>query len=92
MGKRLNKLDRMSAEEKSLAIKSFWDAPNDAPFPPETIALAFNVSLPWLQLKRCAGDGIPFIKLTERKVRYQKQDVISFFSSKKLSSTSMKSS
>ncbi|WP_416376708.1 DNA-binding protein [Acinetobacter sp. FDAARGOS_515] len=88
MSKRLNKLDQMTSEEKLVHAKQFWIAPNDAVFPPETIAVVFNVSLSWLQLKRCTGGGIPFIK-GARKVSYQKSDAIEYFNRQKLKSTSM---
>ena len=88
MSKRLNKLDRMTPEEKLVHTKQFWIAPNDAVFPPETIALVFNVSLSWLQLKRCTGGGIPFSK-GARKISYKKSDAIDYFDRKKLTSTSM---
>ncbi|MEB4800563.1 DNA-binding protein [Acinetobacter soli] len=88
MNKRPTKIDRMTPEEKLVHTKQFWIAPNDAVFPPETIAVVFNVSLSWLQLKRCTGDGIPYTK-GARKISYQKSDVIDYFDRKKLNSTSM---
>jgi len=80
---RLTKLDRMSVEQKAAEAIKFWASPIDAAFPPET-----KVSLPWLQLKRCDGGGIPFMKPEgTRKVLYRKSDVIDFFHSRKLKHT-----
>lgn len=85
---RLTKLDRMSIEQKTAEAIEFWSSPIDATFPPETIAIAFKVSLPWLQLKRCDGGGIPYHKPEgTRKVLYRKADVLNFFNSKKLQHT-----
>lgn len=86
--KRLTKLDRMTSEEKIAETKRFWESADEAPFPPETIAMVFDVSLSWLQLKRTVGGGIPFSKGL-RKISYQKADAVKFFDRKKLQSTSM---
>ena len=80
---RLTKLDRMSIEQKTAEAIKFWASPVDAAFPPETIAITFEVSLPWLQLKRCDGGGIPYTKPKgTRKVLYKKADVLDFFGGK----------
>ncbi|MDT1853249.1 DNA-binding protein, partial [Acinetobacter baumannii] len=42
--KRLNKLARMTPEEKSALKKEFWEAANDEPFPPEVVAVVLDVS------------------------------------------------
>ena len=85
---RLTKLDKMSIEQRTAEAIKFWASPVDAAFPPETIAITFEVSLPWLQLKRCDGGGIPFMKPEgTRKVLYKKADVIDFFHGKKLKHT-----
>lgn len=89
--KRLTRLDRMTADEKLIETNRFWSSPNTAYFPPETIAIIFNVSLSWLQFKRCTGGGIPFTKAGARKVRYQKQDILEFFDQQKLTNTSVES-
>lgn len=86
--RRLNKLERMTPEEKLLETKRFWESSDDAPFPPETIAIVFDVSLSWLQFKRCTGGGIPFSKGL-RKISYQKSDAIEYFDRQKLNNTSM---
>ncbi|RKG33443.1 DNA-binding protein [Acinetobacter guerrae] len=88
MSKHPSKLERMTTDDKLVHSKQFWDAPNNAFFPPETIAIVFNVSMSWLQLKRCTGGGIPFTK-GARKVSYQKSDAIEYFNRQKLKSTSM---
>ena len=85
---RLTKLDRMSVEQRVAEAIMFWASPIEAAFRPETIAITFEVSLPWLQLKRCNGDGIPFLKPAgTRKLLYKKADVIDFFHSRKLKHT-----
>lgn len=89
---RLTKIDRMTAEDLLIETNRFWNSPNDAYFPPETVAVVFNVSLSWLQLKRCVGGGIPFTKASARRIRYQKQDILEFFDQKKLNNTSTMSS
>lgn len=88
MTKRLNKLERMTTEEKMAENTRFWSATNDAIFPPETIAIAFDVSLSWLQMKRCTGSGIPFTKGL-RKIHYKKSDAVEYFDREKLQNTSM---
>ena len=80
------KLSKMTAEEKQLAAKIFWDSPPEATFPPTTVAIVFDVSMPWLQLKRCEGGGIPFMK-GARRVSYMKKDIIDYFDRKKLTNT-----
>lgn len=75
---RATKLDRMSHEEKKALIDDFRSAAPEAEFPPEVIALAYSLSLSWLQKKRCNGGGIPFSKPTSRTVLYRKSDVLEF--------------
>ena len=89
---RVTKLDRMTNEEILMETNRFWNSPNDAYFPPETVAIVYDVSLSWLQLKRCDGEGIPFTKASARRIRYQKQDILAFFDQKKLNNTSIMSS
>ncbi|PVZ86950.1 DNA-binding protein [Serratia sp. S1B] len=90
--KRLTKLDRITPEQILIETNRFWNSPTDAYFPPETVAVVFDVSLSWLQLKRCVGGGIPFTKASARRIRYQKQDILEFFDQKKLNNTSTMSS
>lgn len=88
MTKRLNKLERMTTEEKMAESTRFWEASNDALFPPETIAIVLGMSLAWLQAKRCNGGGISFIKPNGNKIiYYQKSDVINFIKGNKLANT-----
>ncbi|MCH7380648.1 DNA-binding protein [Acinetobacter higginsii] len=84
---RPTKLDRMSQEEKAAEAIKYWAAPNDATFTPEVLAIVYKKSLPWFQLKRCVGGGIPFSK-EGRTILYIKQDAIDYFSKKKHTSTS----
>ena len=43
------------------AVK-YWAAPDDAMFPQEPLAIVYNRSIAWFQLKRCTGGGIKFSK------------------------------
>ena len=84
---RLTKFDRMNNEEKAAEAIKYWAAPNDATFTPEGWAIGYKKSLPWFQLKRCAGGGIPFSK-EGRTILYKKQDAIDYFSKQFHESTS----
>lgn len=84
---RPTKIDRMSNEAKEKAIEKFWQLPDSAIFRPEVVALVCDVSLSWLQVKRCRGDGITFIKVGPRKIGYMKKDVINFLELKKCQNT-----
>lgn len=84
---RLTKIDKMSTEQKSTLITDYRNAPNDAEFTPEVIALAYNVSLAWLQKKRCEGGGIPFSKPTAKTILYKKQDVLDFMENNRMKHT-----
>ena len=46
MSKHPSKLERMTADEKLVHSKQFWNAPNNAFFPPETIAIVFQGANP----------------------------------------------
>ena len=88
MSRRLNKLDRMTTEEKTAESSRFWQAANDALFPPETVAIVLGMSLSWLQTKRCNGDGIAFVKPNGNKIiYYQKSDVLDYINKNKLMNT-----
>ena len=78
----------MSEQQRLSSIQEFWNLPQDAVFPPEVVALVCDMSLSWLQAKRCKGGGIPFVKLGPRKVGYVKSDVLTFLRSKKYQNTS----
>ncbi|ENX57613.1 MULTISPECIES: hypothetical protein [Acinetobacter] len=84
---RLTILDRMTSEEKAAEAIKYWAAPKDATFTPEVLAIVYKKSLPWFQLKRCTGGGIPFSK-EGRTILYTKQDAIEYFSKQTHSSTS----
>ncbi|MDO8415540.1 MAG: DNA-binding protein [Agitococcus sp.] len=74
--------------EQTASLKlAYWNAPHDADFEQETISLAYNVSLSWLQAKRSNGGGPAFRKVG-RKIYYTKKDVISFFAGEVVNSTS----
>ena len=84
---RLTKLDQMTSEEKAAEAIKYWAAPNDATFPPEVLSIVYKKSLPWFQMKRCTGGGIPFSK-KGRTILYTKQDAIDYFSKETHQSTS----
>lgn len=84
---RLTKIDKMSECQKKALIKDFRNAPPEAEFTPETIALVYHLSLAWLQKKRCEGGGIPFTKPTAKTVLYKKDDVLEFMDSNRLQHT-----
>lgn len=84
---RLTKLDRMTIEEKAAEAIKFWAADNEATFTTEVLAIVFEKSLAWFQLKRCAGGGIPYYK-QGRTILYKKQDAIEFFSANRYHHTS----
>lgn len=84
---RMTKIDRMSDDDKEKAIQRFWLLPECAVFPPEVVALVCGVSLSWLQVKRCQGNGITFVKVGPRKIGYMKKDIINFFELKKSKNT-----
>lgn len=73
----------MSNTNENIQKVLFWQAPNDALFTDTEISNIFDVSKSWLQKKRITGGGIPFIRLSERKVRYMKSDIVDFFNNKK---------
>jgi len=81
---RLTKIDKMTAEERSFKIKEFQQAPYESHFPPEVLSLVYNISLAWLQKKRCDGGGIPFSKPTARTILYKKADVLDYMERQKL--------
>ncbi|HFG2492518.1 TPA: DNA-binding protein [Acinetobacter baumannii] len=85
---RLCKLDRMTPEEKAAARQEFWEAANDVPFTPEVVAVVLDVSTSLLQQKRTQGGGIPYTKISPRKVRYIKADVVDYFNKRKGTNTS----
>ena len=58
-------------------IKTFWDAPPEALFGQEVIALIMNLSVKTLESNRWRGRGLPFKKISGR-ILYQKSDVITF--------------
>lgn len=88
---RLSKFERMTAEEKAQEVERFWKSQDDVPFPPETVAAVLEVSPSWLQAKRCSGGGIPFTKISERKIRYIKADIVEYYNQRKVNHTSMNS-
>lgn len=86
---RLTKLDRMTTEEKAAEAIKYWAAHEEATFTPEVLSIVYHKSLPWFQLKRCTGGGIPYFK-EGRTILYKKKDVIQYFETTKVSSTSEK--
>ncbi|MEF9957386.1 MAG: helix-turn-helix domain-containing protein [Acinetobacter sp.] len=78
----------MKIVDKQVEIEKFNTANNDASFSPEEIAAVLDVSLSWLQKKRCEGGGIPFSKLHYRKIMYKKADVLAYIDRQRIQSTS----
>ncbi|MFW2039332.1 DNA-binding protein [Acinetobacter ursingii] len=78
----------MTLNEKIAESKRFWEAGENATFPPETIAIVMGMSLSWLQNKRSSGGGIPFTKPSGNKIIfYKKSDVLEYISKNKLAHT-----
>lgn len=88
MKQRLDRIARMSEEQRLNSIHQFWNLPEDAVFSPEVVALVCDMSLSWLQAKRCQGNGIPFVKVGPRKVGYTKRDVLEFLGKNRYLNTS----
>ncbi|MEQ1229891.1 DNA-binding protein [Acinetobacter junii] len=85
---RLTVLDRMTLNEKLAESKRFWESESEALFPPKTVAIVLDMSLSWLQNKRCSGDGIPFCKPSGNKIiYYKKSDVVEYINRNKLAHT-----
>ena len=78
----------MTVTERIAEAERFHSATESETFPPETIAIVLEVSLSWLQKKRCEGGGIPYSKIHYRKIHYRKSDVISYINSQMINSTS----
>lgn len=73
MKQRLDRIARMSEEQRLNSIHQFWNLPEDAVFSPEVVALVCDMSLSWLQAKRCQGNGIPLLKWDREKLGTQKE-------------------
>ncbi|MEN3967941.1 MULTISPECIES: helix-turn-helix domain-containing protein [Acinetobacter] len=81
-------LNRKTSAEIQAEIDKFNLADENASFSPETIALVLDVSMSWLQKKRCEGGGIAFSKIHYRKIIYKKSDVLAYIRSQRIHSTS----
>lgn len=53
----------------------------------KTLAKLLNVSIQWVEIGRCRGDGPPFIRLSKRCVRYRLPDVQAWLEARKYSHT-----
>lgn len=84
---RLTKLDKMTAEEKEKVILYYNQSDHESEHPPETLALVYGFSLPWLQKKRCEGGGIHFSKPTAKTILYKKAHVLEYLDENRLSHT-----
>ncbi len=67
----------MTPSESSHPFADFWQAPPDALFKRQVVALVLGKSVSWLERKALSGDGPAFRKL-ERHALYSKADVIEF--------------
>ena len=74
----MTKLNKLTDEQIQNERQNFWNACDEACFLPWQVAIAIGKSLPWLQKKRCEGDGIPFIKASKKTIYYQKSDVLAW--------------
>lgn len=84
----MSKLSSMTTAEKKIEIERFQNANDSEAFSPDVIAIVLDVSLSWLQKKRCEGGGIPFSKIHYRKIVYKKADVVSYIQRQTINSTS----
>lgn len=80
-------LEELTEEQKAAIKLAYWKAPEDADFEQEAIALAYGYSLSWLQFKRSHGGG-PLFRKIGRKVLYKKRDVVAYFDTQTVRSTS----
>lgn len=78
----------MKIVDKNAEIEKFNAANDDEEFSPESLAVILDVSISWLQKKRCEGGGIPFAKVHYRKIIYKKADVLAYIERKRIQSTS----
>lgn len=86
---RETKLDRMSDAQKAAEAIKYWTAPDEAVFSQEVLAIVYERSIAWFQLKRCTGGGIPFSKREgTRAILYKKSDAIAYFGTRSVNSTS----
>jgi hypothetical protein len=80
-------LIEMTEEQKTAIKASYWNAPPEADFEQETVAIVYGWSIAWLQAKRSHGGG-PIFRKVGRKILYTKRDVVLFFDRPKVGSTS----
>jgi predicted DNA-binding transcriptional regulator AlpA len=73
--------DRIEKKMESIHINIAESSPriisDDDLLDQAEVAKIVGMSEPWLEKKRCAGGGIPFVKLG-RSARYRRSDVLSF--------------
>jgi hypothetical protein len=87
--RRQTKLARMTEDQKSAEVLLYWSAPEDAVFSQETLAIVYNRSIAWFQLKRCSGGGIKFCKAVgTRSIVYRKSDARNYFEGRFVEHTS----
>ncbi|MCE5180501.1 MAG: DNA-binding protein [Betaproteobacteria bacterium] len=77
------------ASSKPVDTADFWKAPPEARFNQKVVARVIDYSEAWLEIKRCKGGGIPFVKDKGGRVFYLKSDVLEWMGgAKKCASTS----
>lgn len=74
---------------KAVDTAEFWKAPPEARFNQKVVAKVIDYSEAWMEIRRCKGGGIPYVKDPGGKVFYLKRDVLTWMDeAKKCASTS----
>lgn len=74
---------------KAIDTAEFWKAPPEARFNQKVVAKVIDYSEAWMEIRRCKGGGIPFVKDPGGKVFYLKRDVLTWMDGRgKFESTS----
>ena len=61
---------------------------DDQLFCTKSLARILGVSTQWLEIGRCKGDGPPFLKLSNRMIRYRASEVKAWLDGRSYNSTS----
>ena len=75
--------------DKKSTLETTTPGQNDTIFLTESdLAQRWSVSVKLLQKLRCSGDGIPFVRIGKRAIRYDRRDVILHESNRRRQNTS----